>query len=118
MKSLVWIAASCNLRHFRYSRLIFRTRRCLTSILDSTSPDWLVNCAALANLEECEANPERAKMINVDVPAELAKACAERGIRFVHISTDAVFDGKKKDPYVEGDIPNPFGVLFADKTRW
>jgi len=87
----------------------------LDSILDSTSPDWLVNCAALANLEECEANPERAKMINVDVPAELAKACAERGIRFVHISTDAVFDGEKKDPYVEGDIPNPLGVYSQTK---
>jgi dTDP-4-dehydrorhamnose reductase len=87
----------------------------IVSVLDESQPDWLVNCAALANLEECEANPERAKMLNVDVPAELAKACAERGIRFVHISTDAVFDGEKKDPYVEGDVPNPLGVYSQTK---
>src|SRR4030095_5939366 len=76
-------------------------RTAFDSILDSTSPDWLINCAALANLEECEKDPEQAKVLNVDLPAELAKACAERNIRFVHISTDAVFDGVKIKPYTE-----------------
>ncbi len=56
-----------------------------------------------------------AKVINVDVPTELAKACAEQGIRFVHISTDAVFDGEKKDPYREDDVPNPLGVYSETK---
>jgi dTDP-4-dehydrorhamnose reductase len=90
-------------------------RTALSSVLDATSPDWLVNCAALANLEECEKDPEQAKALNVDLPAELATACAERHIHFVHISTDAVFDGEKKGAYTEDDLPNPQGVYSQTK---
>jgi dTDP-4-dehydrorhamnose reductase len=90
-------------------------RGAFDSILDSTSPDWLINCAALANLEECEKDPEQAKVLNVDLPAELANTCAERHIRFVHISTDAVFDGEKTKPYTEDDRPNPQSVYSQTK---
>ena len=90
-------------------------RNAIDSVIDSTQPDWLINCAALANLETCEANPEQAKNLNTDFPGELAKACARKNIRFVHISTDAVFDGKKEGSYTEGDKPNPQGVYSQTK---
>jgi dTDP-4-dehydrorhamnose reductase len=90
-------------------------RNAIDSILDSTYPDWLVNCAALANLEECEEYPDRAKILNTHFPAELANACAKRNVRFVHISTDAVFDGEKQDFYIEEDEPNPLGVYSQTK---
>ena len=90
-------------------------RDVIDSILDETQPDWLINCAAMANLEECEEHPERARVINVDVPAQLANACTERGIQFMHISTDAVFDGEKTDAYTEEDLPNPQGVYSQTK---
>jgi dTDP-4-dehydrorhamnose reductase len=86
-------------------------------ILDDTVPDWLVNCAAMTNLEACEAQPEQARAINVDVPAQLANTCAKRGIRFVHISTDAVFDGTKREAYKEDDQPNPRGVYSQTKLE-
>ncbi len=92
-------------------------RDAIDSVLDKTQPDWLINCAALANLEECDANPELSKVLNVDVPAQLANACAERGIQFVHISTDAVFDGEKTEPYTEDDLPNPRGVYTQTKLE-
>ena len=92
-----------------------QSRNTIDSVLDTTAPDWLINCAAMANLEECEANPDRAKFINVDAPGRLANACAARGIRFVHISTDAVFDGEKTGPYTEEDIPNPQGIYAQTK---
>jgi dTDP-4-dehydrorhamnose reductase len=63
----------------------------------------------------CEQHPEEARLVNVDVPAQLANATVERGIRFVHISTDAVFDGEKKDAYTEEDTPNPPGVYSQTK---
>ena len=44
----------------------------IDSIVESTRPDWLVNCAALANLEECEQYPERAQLLNAELPGELA----------------------------------------------
>src|SRR5574341_709266 len=87
----------------------------IDSILDSTQPDWLVNCAALASLEKCEEYPKRAKFLNTDLPGELATTCAKRGIHFVHISTDAVFDGEKKDFYTEEDEPNPLGTYSQTK---
>jgi dTDP-4-dehydrorhamnose reductase len=84
-------------------------------VLDATQPDWLINCAALANLEECEQYPGHARFLNTELPGELAKICARRKIRFVHISTDAVFDGEKKDAYAEEDEPNPFGTYSQTK---
>ena len=90
-------------------------RDVIDSMLDETHPDWLINCAALANLEECEEHPQLARVLNVDVPAELASACARRDIRFVHLSTDAVFDGAKEDAYTEDDEPNPLGVYSKSK---
>ena len=83
--------------------------------LDSARPDWLVNCAALADLDACENNPQLARLLNVDLPAQMAKTCKARGIPFVHISTDAVFDGEKNGFYTEEDAPNPLGVYSQTK---
>jgi dTDP-4-dehydrorhamnose reductase len=89
-------------------------------ILDSAQPDWLVNCAALADLEACEENPDLAKRLNTDLPRRLARACKTRNIPFVHISTDAVFDGEKGDAYTEDDQPNPLGAYAKTKldSEW
>jgi dTDP-4-dehydrorhamnose reductase len=87
----------------------------IDSILDSTNPDWLINCAALANLEKCEEEPMQARILNTDLPGELAIACAKRNIRFVHLSTDSVFDGTKEGIYTEEDEPNPQVVYSRTK---
>ncbi|RJP52041.1 MAG: SDR family oxidoreductase [Anaerolineaceae bacterium] len=87
------------------------------SILDAAQPDWLVNCAALADLDTCEENPDLAKRLNTDLPRQLARACKERNISLVHISTDAVFDGEKDGFYTEEDKPNPLGVYAKTKME-
>jgi dTDP-4-dehydrorhamnose reductase len=87
----------------------------LDLVLDSAQPEWLINCAALADLEACENNPGIARRLNIDLPAQMAKACKARGVSFVHISTDAVFDGEKDGFYTEEDIPNPLGVYAQSK---
>ncbi|HEX6269739.1 MAG TPA: SDR family oxidoreductase [Anaerolineales bacterium] len=87
----------------------------LESVLASTQPDWLVNCAAVANLEECENYPERARLLNTEIAGEFAHICAQRKIHFAHISTDAVFDGEKKDFYTEEDEPHPLGLYSQTK---
>ncbi len=86
-------------------------------ILDAARPDWLIHCAALADLEACEADPDLARRLNADLPGDLAAACARRGIRLVHISTDSVFDGMKAGIYTESDTPNPPGVYSATKLQ-
>ncbi|GAB4540183.1 MAG: dTDP-4-dehydrorhamnose reductase [Anaerolineales bacterium] len=86
-------------------------------LLDESSPNWVINCAALADLEACERDPESARRLNIDLPAKLAASCAARDIRFVHISTDAVFDGEKDGAYTEDDSPNPLGVYAQTKLE-
>ena len=89
----------------------------IDSILETTHPDWLINCAALASLEMCEADPVQARNLNTDLPGELATACAKRKIRFLHISTDSVFDGTKESMYSEEDEPSPPGVYSQTKLE-
>jgi dTDP-4-dehydrorhamnose reductase len=87
----------------------------LESVIEAAAPEGIVNCAALANLDVCEQVPDQAKALNTDVPGELARICAAKSIKLVHISTDAVFDGTKTDPYTEEDQPNPLGVYSQTK---
>ena len=89
----------------------------INSILELTHPDWLINCAALANLENCEENPTQARILNTDLPGELATFCAKRNIPFVHLSTDSVFDGAKEGIYTEEDEPSPPGVYSQTKLN-
>jgi len=85
------------------------------SALDNAQPEWVVNCAALADLDSCEDNPDLARRLNTDLPAQFSKACRSRGISFVHISTDAVFDGLLNAFYTEEDAPNPLSVYARTK---
>ena len=100
---------------FQVVRANLAHRDVMDSVIDSTRPDWLINCAALANLEACETDPLQAKILNTDLPRELAAACTQRNIRFVHISTDSVFDGTKEGFYTEEDDPSPPGVYSQTK---
>jgi len=85
------------------------------AMLNSVRPNWLINCAALADLEACDNAPYLAHALNTDLPARMAKACRTRGISFAHISTDSVFDGEKDGFYTEEDSPNPLGVYSQTK---
>jgi dTDP-4-dehydrorhamnose reductase len=87
----------------------------ISPLLDAVRPAWLINCAAIADIDVCEEFPERAKILNTDMPAKLAKACKIRGISLAHISTDAVFDGQKDGFYLEQDQPNPVNVYAKTK---
>jgi len=102
---------------FQVLRADLMEKNAIASILDSAQPDWLINCAALANLDECEKYPDRARILNSELPGELANVCAKKGIRFVHLSTDAVFDGEKAAIYTEEDQPNPLGVYSQTKLE-
>jgi dTDP-4-dehydrorhamnose reductase len=75
-------------------------------ILDQIQPDWVIHCAALADLEACEADPARAYKTNSEFPGKLAALVARGGARLLHVSTDAVFDGRRGN-YTEDDLPNP-----------
>jgi len=85
-------------------------------LIDRTQPDWVIHCAAMANLDACEADPERAKQLNSEVPAKLASVVARGGARLLHVSTDAVFDGQHGD-YSEDDTPHPLSTYAHTKLE-
>jgi dTDP-4-dehydrorhamnose reductase len=85
-------------------------------LLEEVKPDWVINCAALAIVDACEANPKLAYRLNVELPQKLAVHVARGGARMVHISTDAVFDGRRGD-YTEQHAPNPLSVYARTKLE-
>jgi dTDP-4-dehydrorhamnose reductase len=85
-------------------------------LLEYTQPDWVIHCAALANIDACEADPLLAQRLNTDLPRTLASHVARSGARLVHVSTDSVFDGLRGN-YSEEDIPNPVGVYSRTKLN-
>jgi dTDP-4-dehydrorhamnose reductase len=87
----------------------------LAGLLDAATPDVLINCAAFHNVDLCERDPDRAFALNADAVDAAAAACAQRGIRFVTISSDYVFDGTLGRAYRETDVPNPRTVYGVSK---
>jgi dTDP-4-dehydrorhamnose reductase len=102
---------------FRIVRADLLDAGAVDSVLDAAQPDGVIHCAALADLEACEADSSLARRLNADLPGQLARACKERGIRLAHVSTDAVFDGSKQGAYTEADVPNPLGVYAQTKLE-
>lgn len=80
-------------------------------------PYAIINCAAYTAVDNCETNQDVAFKINVLGPRNLAIAAEAVGAKFVHISTDYVFDGTKETPYYEHDAINPQSVYGVTKAR-
>ncbi|MBA4155495.1 dTDP-4-dehydrorhamnose reductase [Flavobacterium sp.] len=78
-------------------------------------PNYCINTAAYTAVDKAESEPEKAHLINVNGAKNLAEICKEFKTVLLHISTDFVFDGTKKTPYTEDDIPNPTGVYGKTK---
>ena len=85
------------------------------ALLERLHPEVVVNTAAFHNVPKCESMPEQAYAVNAVAPWRLARACTEVGARLVHVSTDYVFDGAKRAPYVESDVPAPLNVYGTSK---
>ena len=77
------------------------------ALLDGTHYDVAINCAAFHNVDTCEREPDKAFAANTLAVDGFARACAERDIAFMTISTDYVFDGTAARPYTEADAPGP-----------
>ena len=89
------------------------------SLLDEIRPDVVLHCAAIANIDQCEKFPEEAAELNSIYPGKIASAAGKRNIKFVHISTDAVFDGENcgDNGYREDDQPNPISCYAETKLQ-
>jgi len=93
---------------------ITNTENC-QAIFEQYKPDFCINTAAYTAVDKAESELEKAYLINVEGAKNLAIACKKHNAILLHISTDFVFDGTKKTPYTEEDIPNPTGVYGQTK---
>jgi dTDP-4-dehydrorhamnose reductase len=84
-------------------------------IVRQTKPTVIVNAAAYTAVDQAESEPELAMAVNGTAPGILAEEAKHLGAAIVHYSTDYVFDGDKKTPYIEEDIPNPLNVYGNSK---
>ena len=80
-------------------------------------PQLLINAASVTSLEICEENPALSRKVNCEAPEEWAKECGRASVRFVHLGTDYIFDGKKTSAYLPGDPALPLSRYGKDKAE-
>jgi dTDP-4-dehydrorhamnose reductase len=85
--------------------------------IKALEPDVVINASGYTAVDRAESEPGAAVLLNRDAPAVLARAAADRGASFVHVSTDYVFDGAKPAPYVENDARAPINVYGRSKAE-
>lgn len=88
----------------------------IAELVDSTRPSAVVNTAAYHVTAQCEEQPELSFAVNAVGPLHLARACEKLGSLLIHVSTDYVFDGEKRAPYLENDPASPVNVYGLSKA--
>lgn len=102
---------------FNHTQLDLSSPEQLRSTLEGLEFNALINAAAQTNVDRCEAHPEEAFALNAEAPRVLAAICRAKKARFIHISTDYVFDGEKREPYTEKDEARPISVYGESKRE-
>lgn len=100
---------------FTHAQLDLSQLSALRTTLTPLPFDVLINAAALTNVDYCEDHRAEAMRLNAEAPRVLAEICREKESRFVHVSTDYVFDGEKRAPYTEEDPAEPISIYGESK---
>src|SRR4029077_8992316 len=85
----------------------------ISAMFNRHRPQFCINCAAYTAVDKAESEKELAFLVNGKAPGLLAAACKDYDCRFIHISTDYVFDGSATTPYKEDATVNPQSVYGA-----
>lgn len=89
----------------------------LKHVINSIKPNLIVNASAYTAVDRAEQEPEIAMQVNAHAPAVMAECAKDINAVFIHYSTDYVFDGEKKIPYIETDLTNPLSVYGKSKLE-
>jgi len=99
----------------RFAKCDITDREETSGVISKIGPDAVIHAAAWTDVDGCELDKNRARRINIEGAKNVALACKGSGAALIYISTDFVFDGKKKTPYKETDSPNPLSVYARSK---
>jgi len=89
----------------------------LTSFFQKNKIDYCINCAAYTAVDKAEIEKEKAFLINADAVRELAAVCLNHQTKFIHISTDYVYDGSVHNPLQEENPVGPINIYGASKLK-
>jgi len=109
------VFSGCEVVKVTHAELDVRQTYKLRSRIFGERADVVINCTAFHNVVECERFPGDAYLVNAEAVCQMAVACKKVDSKFVTLSTDYVFDGRKGSLYVESDEPNPLNVYGRSK---
>lgn len=81
----------------------------------ATKPQYCINCAAYTAVDKAESEQDMAMLVNGEAVGHLAAICNKYDTKFIHISTDYVFDGESETPYKENDVTGPINTYGRSK---
>jgi len=85
--------------------------------IEKLQPDIVIHIAAYTDVDGCESNEEKASAVNAEGTKHVALAALRCQAKMVYLSTDYVFDGNKREPYLESDSPHPLNVYGRSKLK-
>jgi dTDP-4-dehydrorhamnose reductase len=100
---------------FSHAQLDLSDLDAVRETLRATRFDVVINAAGFTKVDLCEAQPDRAFLINTEAPRVVAEICDEKNARLIHFSTDYVFDGAKGEAYTEEDEASPISIYGESK---
>lgn len=96
-------------------KLDMRDNEQLAKAITDSEPDVIINAAGMTNVYMCEKKSKEAYSINAQAPAAMARLAYDHNVKFIHFSSNFIFDGNKGEPYVESDTANPLNNYAKSK---
>ncbi len=106
-----------NTKGYTYYSIDITEKENLEQLVNKIQPRYIINTAAMTNVDACELQQLECDLINVEVVDSLVRLCDINKIHLIHLSTDFVFDGQKNGIYTEEDSPNPISHYGLSKVR-
>lgn len=103
--------------NYRFVQADINNHAAIAQLMDEVRPEVVINGSALSVPDYCELHHEEAYAANVLAVENIARCCEQQGSRFIHLSTDFVFDGKTNTLYTEEDIPAPVNYYGLSKYQ-
>lgn len=103
--------------NYRFVQADMNNHPAIDRLIAEIRPDVVINGSALSVPDYCESHHEEAYAANVLAVENIARCCEKAGSRFIHLSTDFVFDGKKAELYTETDTPAPVNYYGISKSQ-
>ncbi len=101
---------------YTYASMDITNREEVLSTIKQYNPDYVINTAAMTNVDQCEDEQEACDKLNVEAVQHLVDACKETKTFLLHVSTDFIFDGTE-GPYDENGTPNPVSYYGLSKLK-